>query len=42
MLENRVIKDMGKKGQEEESKTFTMEGLKERYLSPRPTWLPRK
>jgi hypothetical protein len=24
------------------SKTFTMEGLKERYLSPRPTWPPRK
>jgi regulator of RNase E activity RraA len=24
------------------SKTFTIEGLKERYLSPRPTWPPRK
>ena len=24
------------------SKTFTMEGLKERYLSPKPTWPPRK
>jgi 4-hydroxy-4-methyl-2-oxoglutarate aldolase len=24
------------------SKTFTMEGLKERYLSTRPTWPPRK
>jgi len=24
------------------SKGFTMEGLKERYLSPRPTWPPKK
>jgi len=24
------------------SKTFTMEGLKERYLSSRPTWPSRK
>jgi len=24
------------------SKTFTVEGLKERYLSPRPTWPPTK
>jgi regulator of RNase E activity RraA len=24
------------------SKTFTMEDLKERYLSPRPAWPPRK
>jgi len=24
------------------SRDFTMEGLKERYLSPRPTWPPRK
>jgi len=24
------------------SKDFTMEGLKKRYLSPRPTWPPRK
>jgi regulator of RNase E activity RraA len=24
------------------SKEFTMDGLKERYLSPRPTWPPRQ
>jgi regulator of RNase E activity RraA len=24
------------------SKDFTIEGLKERYMSPRPTWPPRK
>jgi len=24
------------------SKGFTIEGLKERYMSPRPTWPPRK
>jgi regulator of RNase E activity RraA len=24
------------------SKDFTIEGLKERFMSPRPTWSPRK